>query len=288
MHSLGIVSDEIDRDPERALAIASALGIAHVEFRFFRSGRVPGVDPSELEHALAACKHHGVRVTGISPGIYKYVRSIEAARDELAARFRPSVELARRLELNSIVVFGPCKPDATDTDGPAHSSADPPDWVLRALHELADAARDCGVRALIEPEPLSYTDTAAATAELLHRVGREELGVNYDPGNIAWSEGGDPRDGVALLAPFIANVHVKNLLDAPRSAAPSWSPADRGIIDYEHQFRELRRIGYKGPISLEPHMQPTPPVIATCARAALRLIERAAEQATDDTGTKSG
>jgi sugar phosphate isomerase/epimerase len=273
--SLGIVSDEIDRDAQRAFAIGTSLGIRRYELRFLLSGRVPDVDERELRATLTACERCESAITGISPGIFKYARSLSEARTDLRERWGRSAELAHRLGLHTIIVFGPAKPHAGDLDGPAHSSDDPPDWVLDALNELADAAAAAQLLVAIEPEPLSYTDTAAATAGLLARVDRAELRVNYDPGNIAWVQSNDPRDGVALLGDRIVNVHVKNLLDAPSDRAPRWSAADRGIIDYAWQFAELARIGYTGPISLEPHIDGDTATIDACRTAALLAMRRA-------------
>jgi sugar phosphate isomerase/epimerase len=275
VYSLGIVSDEIDRDPARAVAVGSALGITHYELRFLQSGRVPEVDERELILALETCRRNGATVTGLSPGIFKYARTLEDARGELADRFTRSAELAHRLNLNVLIVFGPAKPRAGDTDGPSYRSDDPPAWVLQALHELADAAKRCGVVVALEPEPLSYTDTAIATAKLLASAGRAELLVNYDPGNLAWAQGGDPSDGVALLGSRIANVHVKNLMDAPPDRAPQWSRADEGLIDYAAQFRALASIGYAGPVTLEPHIDGRPITIEAARAAAIRTMEAA-------------
>jgi sugar phosphate isomerase/epimerase len=272
MSSLGIVSDEIDRDAAAAFAIGSALGIDRYELRFLRTGRVPDVDAYELHATLEAAARCGASITAVSPGIYKYARTRDLARAELRDRFARSAALAHRLSLAHVIVFGPAKPDAGDFDGPSHASANPPPWVLEALDELADAAKREGVRVAIEPEPLSYTDTTVATALLLAAVDRDELCVNYDPGNLAWAEGTDPIDGVMLLGPKIVNVHVKNLLDAPRDRAPRWSPADKGIIDYRRQFVELDRIGYTGPISLEPHIDGDAATIGACCTAALRTM----------------
>ncbi|MBV8642831.1 MAG: sugar phosphate isomerase/epimerase [Candidatus Eremiobacteraeota bacterium] len=276
MTELGIVSDEIDRDFERALAFARSLGIARFELRLLTSGRVPKV----AEEELAAIERHAAagtcRIGAISPGLYKYARTADDARREREQLYPAAVALARRFGLSTLVAFGPCKPRATDADGPLHASDDPPDWAVDALRILADCAARDGFRILIEPEPLSYTDTAAATAALLRRADRKELGVNYDPGNIAWAESRDPRDGVALLAPWIANVHVKDIAEFARDHLPRWTVPGEGRIDYAHQFAELHRIGYNGPITLEPHVDGDRAVIARCNDAVQAMLAGAA------------
>jgi L-ribulose-5-phosphate 3-epimerase len=270
--SLGIVSDEIDRDAPSAFAFGRSLGITRYELRFLTSGRIPFVSQDELSGALEAARRYEVEITAISPGIYKYARTLSQAREEVAKTFAPSADLAHRLGLRSMIVFGPAKPLASDTDGPLHSSDDPPSWVDQALHELADAAAGYGLTVAIEPEPLSYTDTVAATAALLERVNRGELTVNYDPGNIAWAQGCDPADGVERLGPRIRNVHVKNLLDAPADRGPRWSAADMGLINYHREFAELKRIGYCGPVSLEPHMDGSPDSIRRALAGAQKAM----------------
>ena len=106
---------------------------------------------------------------------------------------------------------------------------------------------------------------------LIVRAGGVGLKINYDPGNVAWLENRDPLDEFAVVAPWIANVHIKDLRTLVRGAGfPEWVPAGEGMIDYAAHFRALREIGYEGPVSLEPHMDSSAEATRRCKEAVER------------------
>ena len=177
----------------------------------------------------------------------------------MAEVFPRSVELAKRWNLPALVVFGFCKPGAKEETADLIPSHNPPSWVIDSLTEAATKSEEAGLRLLIEPEPVCWADTGAATVKLIQATSSSALGINYDPCNVAWMLRRDPIDEFDLVAPFIANVHIKDQLDEPRgSGMPSWVVPGEGMIDYRPHFAALKRIGYAGNISLEPHLEPHP------------------------------
>jgi sugar phosphate isomerase/epimerase len=142
------------------------------------------------------------------------------------------------------------------------------DWLAAAGER---ASRD-GLTLMIEPEPICWADTAARTVEMIGGV--ESLCINYDPGNVAWFEQRDPIGELAVAAPWIANVHVKDLLPTkPGASRPEFVPAGEGMIDYRAHFAGLRNAGYRGPISLEPHMNGHLETIRRCKAALEKCYE---------------
>ena len=138
------------------------------------------------------------------------------------------------------------------------------DWLAEAgMRAHAD-----GLLLMIEPEPICWADTGRAAADLIRRANAPSLRINYDPGNVAWLTNRDPIDEFDLVAPLIANVHVKDY-----RPGPTWLPAGEGIIDYRAHFRALQRIGYQGPVSLEPHMDGSAETTRACKNAIERLWE---------------
>ena len=100
---------------------------------------------------------------------------------------------------------------------------------------------------MIEPEPICWCDSGRATAALIGAAGSAALRINYDPGNVAWLENRDPLDEFDAVAPWIANVHVKDLRPLTRGAGfPEWVPAGEGMIDYAAHFRALQRDRVRG------------------------------------------
>ncbi len=123
-----------------------------------------------------------------------------------------------------------------------------------------------GVRFALEVHPTEiaydFVTTRKALAALDHRPG---FGINLDPSHFI-PQLLDPAAFAAEFADRIYNVHVKDsklLLDGRRSILGShldFGEADRGWtfvspghgdVDFEGLFRQLNRIGYQGPLSVE-------------------------------------
>lgn len=272
MLTLGIVADEISRDFRQASQIGIAAGLRRYEIRFLKSGRAPICDPAELLEIERICDGEGLEITALSPGLFKWTDSTEKFRREMAGTFPRAVELARRWNLSALVVFGFCKPDAKEETADLIPSDDPPGWVVDSLAEAALKADEAGLRLLIEPEPVCWADTGLATVNLIHAANARNLGINYDPCNVAWMLRRDPIDEFDAVAPFIANVHIKDQIDAPRgSGMPTWVVPGEGLIDYRPHFAALKQMGYSGNISLEPHMDGDLETILNCKRTVERL-----------------
>lgn len=249
---LGIVADEISKDFGEAARIGVALGIRRYEIRNLKSGRAPMCDETELHQVERTAADEGLEITALSPGLFKYTDSAEAFRKEMGEVYPRAAEWARRWKLPGLIVFGFHKP--VDAAGATA-------W----MNEARERAAADGLMLLVEPEPICWIDTARAAAA----IGAD---INYDPGNVAWLTGEDPIEEFDAAAPFIRNVHIKNL----RLPGPEWLPAGEGIIDYRRHFAALQRAGYNDPVSLEPHiMDGSAETIRRCRDDFMRLWESA-------------
>ena len=276
---LGIVADEISLNFREAVTTGLRAGLRRYEVRFLESGRAPLCDPIELREIERIRDGEGITITALSPGLFKHVADTAAFQCEMHELYPRAAELAWSWGLRSLIVFGFLKPGATEENGDSVSSDEPPTWVVEALACAAECAEANGMRLLIEPEPICWADSGTATARLIERVGSPALGVNYDPANTAWALRREPLDEFAALAPLIANVHVKDQLDAPRgSGRPTWVVPGEGMMDYRRHFAALKQIGYDGPISLEPHIDGSFETIWRCKTAVERLWAESDDQ----------
>jgi L-ribulose-5-phosphate 3-epimerase len=272
MLQLGIVADEISRDFGTAVKLGVQLDIRRYEIRFLRSGRAPMCDVTELREVERICDGEGLAITALSPGLFKWTDSVQKFEQEMAEIFPRAVEWAHRWKLSSLLVFGFAKPGATEELADTLPRANPPPWVLDSLARAAELAAHENLKLLIEPEPVCWADSGAATAHLLQEVNSPALGINYDPCNDAWTLRRDPIDDFDAVAPFIENVHIKDQLDAPAgSGMPTWVVPGRGMLKWRSHLAALQRIKYAGPISLEPHINGELETIQECQAAIKRL-----------------
>jgi len=254
---LGIVADEISRDFATAVRIGKELGLMRYEIRNLTSGRAPICDPQEMREVERIAAGEGVEITALSPGLFKLTDDAAAFAREISEVYPRAAEWAHRLQLPGLIVFGFHKPGK-------------PDRVVDWLADAGARAQADGLLLMIEPEPICVADTGSITADLIRRAGVPSLRINYDPGNVAWQTDRDPIDEFDEVAPLIANVHIKDY-----RPGPTWLPAGEGIIDYRAHFRALQRIGYQGPISLEPHMDGSAETTRACKNAFESLWEGA-------------
>ncbi len=274
MLKLGIVADEISRDFREAVRIGAQAGLRRYEIRFLKSGRAPMCAREELLEIERIRDGEGLEITALSPGLFKWTDAPEKFDREMAEVFPRSVEWAHRWKLSALVVFGFQKPGATEANADTISSLNPPLWVIDCLAEAAERAAAENLKLLIEPEPVCWAESGVAMVNLIRRANPNAIGVNYDPCNVAWALRRDPIDEFDVVAPFIANVHVKDQLDALiGSGIPEWVVPGEGMIDYCAHFAALKRIGYDGPVSLEPHIDGLLETIRKCKLAVEQMWE---------------
>jgi sugar phosphate isomerase/epimerase len=270
----GIVADEIDRDFARAVAVGKQLGILRYEIRGLKSGRVPVCSPDEIREVERIADGEGVEITAISPGLFKLTDDAAAFANAMSEVYPLAAELAHRWKIPGLIVFGFHKPGATEENASKLPRADVPEHVIEWLAAAGARASRDGLTLMIEPEPICWAHTAATTVEMIRRSGASSLRINYDPGNVAWFEQRDPIGEFQTAAPWIANVHVKDLLATrPGEARPEFVPAGEGLIDYRRHFAGLKKVGYAGPISLEPHMDGSLETIRRCKEALEKCYE---------------
>jgi sugar phosphate isomerase/epimerase len=272
---LGIVADEISRDFREAVAIGKPLGLLRYEVRNLTTGRIPLCSAQEIRAVEETVAREGIEITAVSPGLFKFTEDHTSLARELREVYPRAAELAHRWHLPGLIVFGFHKPGATEAQ--TWPSENVPAEIIDCLAQAAERASADGLLLIVEPEPICRADTCRTTAAMIDKTGAKNLRINYDPGNVAWLQSRDPIDDFEFAAPYLANVHIKDM-----RPGPIWLPAGDGIIDYRAHFAALARIGYRGPVSLEPHMDGKVETIRRCREAVERC---AAHRYTANTST---
>ena len=244
--ALGIVSDEITPDFQEAVRYGTAWGITSYEIRCLTSGRIPSVDPNELNAVVQSVQEQSLHITAVSPGIFKLPLSeTEALEHEITDVLPRSLDAAERLGAGLVIVFGFKK-----------SPDDPPDNYRKAvalLRRAAQAAEGRSIRIAVENEPGFWCDNGSNTARMLRDVGSEFLGANWDPCNSSGTDEKPFPDGYRAIRDHILNVHVK---DTIKGALVECVPVGEGIIDWRGQLEALYRDGIVDRVTIETHCLP--------------------------------
>jgi len=248
MHRLdfGMVSDEISPDFNEAARYGSDWGISIFELRVLRTGRIPAVDEGELKEVLALVKNNGLRVTALSPGIFKLPLSQTAKlEEELATTFPKTLALAREFGASLVIAFGFQR-----------EQNEKPEMFSRAVDFMSRAAEVAGkegIRVIIENEPGFWCDSGANTAKLIQTVNSPHLRANWDPCNGYGTAERPFPEGYEAVKQFIANVHVK---DTKEGSLIRCVPVGEGALDWKGQLAALVRDQLVQHVTIETHCLP--------------------------------
>jgi len=179
------------------------------------------------------------------------------------------------------------------------------EWLART----ADRAREFGVSIYMEMHHGTLCDTKENALKLLEMIGRDNVGLVFDPYNLYQVPTDYGIRAIEALAKAIVNVHVKDLVAllgdsypyafefeafVPHAGRfipvqPQKSPreeryfADRlinqGGLDWYHVVAALRSVGYDGYLTVEstsgkdPEMLQGRELAAHCLREVQRLME---------------
>jgi sugar phosphate isomerase/epimerase len=121
--------------------------------------------------------------------------------------------------------------------------------------EVADLARQYGVRALIEIHHGSLVPSASAAAAFLAGFDPRYVGTIHDAGNMVYEGYEQYRMGLELLGPYLAHVHLKNAhwqrSESNRAWHATWAPLSGGVVDIAALLAALRGVGYDGWVTFE-------------------------------------
>lgn len=95
-------------------------------------------------------------------------------------------------------------------------------------------------------------ETADTLATFLRRLGRPNVGVNFDPANMLLYDKGDPIAALRTLGPWLKQCHIK---DGRRTKVPgTWGEevvVGTGEVDWPAFLRTLESLKYRGDLCIE-------------------------------------
>jgi sugar phosphate isomerase/epimerase len=253
---LSAFGDEVAVELDEQLHALAAEGIGHVELRSAGGVNVIDMDAGRLEAAARALRAAGIGVSAIGSPVGK--APVDGDLDAELGRLRAALGAAERLGTSLVRVFSFYVPEG--------HYAEHRDEVLRRMAALAGEAEARGATLVHENESYIYGDTAERCRDLVESVGSPALRVAFDPANFVQCGVRPMAEAWPLLREHVVHVHVKDSVavqrDAPYPApAPegagmlSVRPAGEGEGEVRELLRELDRCGYRGFLTLEPHLQ---------------------------------
>jgi sugar phosphate isomerase/epimerase len=217
---------------------------------------VVDLSPEQLDQAARELREAGVGVSAIGSPVGK--APVDGDLDEELGRLRASLDAADRLGTTLVRVFSFYIPDAR--------YAEHRDEVLRRMAALTALAAGRGATLVHENESNIYGDTAERCRDLVEAVGSTALRVAFDPANFVQCDVSPMAEAWPLLRDYVTHVHIKDAVAVDRGGAAyptealpgalmlSVRPAGEGDGELPALLRELDRSGYRGFLTLEPHL----------------------------------
>lgn len=255
---LGVITDEVTNDFEKALLWAKGYGLVWVELRFVWNKHVTDFTTEDVKRANELLAKHSMKISVIDSPYFKTLlpgtqsKFSEGKADPLQSDFSQQAAVLER-------AFARAKDFGTDKVRIFSflRVADPNtvfDRVAKELDRTADIAKREGIRPVLENEFSCNVATGAEGAAMLKAVPSPALGLNWDPGNaFAAGETPFPNGYDALDKKRMWHMHLKDASPAPKGEEAKWMPVGGGKIDFVGQFRALIKNGYEGTMSLETH-----------------------------------
>jgi len=95
-------------------------------------------------------------------------------------------------------------------------------------------------------------ETAETLGAFLQKLGRPNVGVNFDPANMILYDKGDPIAALQALGPWLKQCHIK---DAVKTKVPgAWGrevPVGAGEVDWQAFLRTLDKLRFRGNLAIE-------------------------------------
>ncbi len=122
--------------------------------------------------------------------------------------------------------------------------------VREMVRRICDHAETNGQTFALE----TGQEAAEALRSFLIDVNRQNCGINFDPANMILYGTGDPIEALGILGQHVLSVHCKDG-DWPPAGQPDALGTERtlgqGSVGIERYLRQLKHIGYQGPLAIE-------------------------------------
>jgi sugar phosphate isomerase/epimerase len=153
-------------------------------------------------------------------------------------------------------------------------------WAQRA----ADTARERGIMLTHQCHNRSLFERIDETLDVLHRIGRDNFGLTYEPANLECCGQSYRRETLKRFAPHLVNVYLQNqrLNSGGQSVMKTWCCGDVSFdqiplwdsdgIDFPEIIVALEELGYTGYVTVHQAALSTPQEDAHRSAQYLRSI----------------
>ncbi len=276
---IGAVLESFRLPTYDAVKKAAELGLNGIQMYATKGENAPeNLSGTKARELLKFVKDSGLVFSALC-GDFGYGFGDPKLNPEHVEKSKRILDLAKELECNIVTTHIGVVPE-----DPTH---DRYKIMQEACKELADYADSLDAHFAIETGP----ETSATLKTFLDSLGSTGVAVNLDPANLAMVTGDDPVKAVHTLKDYIVHTHAKDgvkLVDGNPEIiygivhpVPTEFqnvkffeevPLGTGNVDFPAYLTALEEIGYRGYLTIEREVGPTPEADITLAANFLRGV----------------
>lgn len=164
----------------------------------------------------------------------------ERYRAERTQALLKGVEFAHKCGLRQIATHAGFIPE--DCNSEVYKS------TLAALEQIVRACKKYGMNFLFE----TGQETPVTLLRTIEDLGGENVGINFDTGNIVLYGKGNPNDALEVFGKYVMDFHCKDGLYPTNGRELGHEvPLGQGKADWPRLIRQLKDLGYDGPLTIE-------------------------------------
>lgn len=233
-------SDEISPVVTEQFEHLNKLGIEYFEPRGIDEKNISEMNDEDVKVLKEKMKKYGIKVSSIGSPIGKIkITDDFEAHLELLKRM---IKYAKELGTKYIRIFSFFIPEGEKPENYK-------DEVIKRMKAMTKLAEEEGVILLHENEKGIYGDIAPRCLEILEAVNSDNLKAVFDPANFVQCGQITYPEGFEMLKEYVVYMHIKDAL-----ANGDVVPAGYGLGNVKAILSELKADGYKGFLSIEPHL----------------------------------
>lgn len=233
-------ADEISAVVTEQFEHLNKLGIEYFEPRGIDEKNISDLNDEDVKVLKEKMAKYNIKVSSIGSPIGKIL--ITDDFDEHLKKLKRTIEIAKELGTKYIRIFSFYIPEGEKPEKYT-------DAVIERMKAMTKLAEEEGVILLHENEKGIYGDIAPRCLEILEAVNSDNLKAVFDPANFIQCGQKTYPDGFKMLKKFVVYMHIKDALENGEVV-----PAGYGLGDFKSILGELKADGYKGFLSLEPHL----------------------------------
>jgi sugar phosphate isomerase/epimerase len=198
------------------------------------------LDQYGVEATSAVCTGPGPEVYDFYQGPLTIGLAPRQYRQQRIARMKQISDFAAKVKIPA--VQGHCGFIPENPNDPGYQE------IVDAIRLVAAYCRQNGQNFRCE----TGQETPITLVRAIRDVGLDNVGVNFDAGNLILYGKANPVDAVEVLAPYIQGVHAKDgLYPTDPKQLGREVPIGEGMVNFPALIGKLKKIGYRNPLTIE-------------------------------------